>query len=235
MAKHNVWMSVSDMMTGLMVIFLFVAVAYMIQVEKNQSVLSEYVENRKNLHDELVKEFAGDTARWVASMGTDLSMKFKNPEVLFASGSFEITDSFKRILDDFIPRYLGILLSGKFKDRIKEIRIEGHTDDEPAPRYHPNPFIANTMLSQLRAVSVLHYLRSMPSYQAYKDEEKEMLEYLFTANGLSYGKAVDDNDEYVYISKKSINRAKSRRVEFRVITTGEEAIDEFLKIKDNAK
>ena len=62
-----------------------------------------------------------------------------------------------------------------------------------------------------------------------------MLEYLFTANGLSYGKAVDDNDEYVYISKKSINRAKSRRVEFRVITTGEEAIDEFLKIKDNAK
>ena len=47
MAKHNVWMSVSDLMTGLMVIFLFIAVAYMSQVSKNQSVLTEYVETKQ--------------------------------------------------------------------------------------------------------------------------------------------------------------------------------------------
>ena len=235
MARHNVWMSVSDLMTGLMIIFLFVAVAYMIKVQDNQSVIDEYVENRSELHEELVNKFGGDTTRWVASIGTDLSMKFKNPEVLFASGSYQITDSFKVILNEFIPNYLGILLSGKFKDRIKEIRIEGHTDDQPAPQFHRDPFIANTILSQMRAVSVLHYIRSMESYQHYTDDQKRMLEYLFTANGLSYGKALDDKNEYVYNSKKNINRAKSRRVEFRIITTGDEAIDEFLKRKDNGK
>ena len=229
MAKHNVWMSVSDLMTGLMVIFLFVAVAYMIQVKENQSVLTEYVENRKNLHDKLVREFAADTTRWVASIGTDLTMKFKNPEVLFASGSYELTDSFKRILNDFVPRYLDILLSSDFKDKIKEIRIEGHTDDTPAPQFNPNPFIANTMLSQLRSVSVLHYLRLMPSYQNYSNEQKARLEFLFTANGLSYSKALDDNGEYIYKTHRFINKPLSRRVEFRIVTTGDEVLEEFVK------
>ena len=47
MAKQNVWMSVSDLMTGLMVIFLFIAVAYMIQVKENQTVLTDYVRSEE--------------------------------------------------------------------------------------------------------------------------------------------------------------------------------------------
>ena len=35
--------------------------------------------------------------------------------------------SFAAILDDFIPRYVEILTSGRFKESIKEIRVEGHT------------------------------------------------------------------------------------------------------------
>ena len=59
MARNNVWMSVSDLMTGLMVIFLFVAIAYIKRVQDNQSVLTQYVENRQDLHDKLVAEFKG--------------------------------------------------------------------------------------------------------------------------------------------------------------------------------
>lgn len=227
MAKHNVWMSVSDLMTGLMVIFLFVAVAYMIQVQDNQSVLTEYVETKKDLHEKLVREFAGDTTRWVASIGTDLSMKFKNPGVLFQSGRYELTDSFKTILNEFIPRYLDILLNDTLNNKIKEIRIEGHTDDEPAPQFHPDPYIANTMLSQLRAVSVLHHIRLI-TYQQYTQEQKEKLEFWFTANGLSYGRALDDNGEYVYKTRLPINRPQSRRVEFRIVTAGDEVLENFV-------
>lgn len=42
MAKHNEWMSVSDLMTGLMIIFLFITVAYMKRVKENQNVLNDY-------------------------------------------------------------------------------------------------------------------------------------------------------------------------------------------------
>ena len=101
MAKHNVWMSVSDLMTGLMIIFLFVAVAYMIQVQDNQSVLTEYVETKQHLHDRLVNEFKGDTAKWKMVVGRDLSMKFREPEVLFKQGSGELQPKFKEILNEF--------------------------------------------------------------------------------------------------------------------------------------
>ena len=129
MTKHNVWMSVSDLMTGLMVIFLFIAISYISRVKKNQNVLSDYVETRQKLHDKLVNEFKGDTAVWQMSIGKDLSMKFNNPNVLFASSSYELTPQFKSILDQFLPKYLDILLNDSLKRNIQEIRIEGHTDD----------------------------------------------------------------------------------------------------------
>ena len=69
MAKTNVWLSVSDLMTGLMVIFLFVAIAYISRVQKNQSVLTDYVETKNELHNKLVKEFEGDTLKWQMTIG----------------------------------------------------------------------------------------------------------------------------------------------------------------------
>lgn len=229
MAKHNVWMSVSDLMTGLMVIFLFVAIAYMIQVNENQTVLTDYVETKNHLHDKLVKEFAGDTAKWQMAIGKDLSMKFNNPQVLFATGSYQLTPTFCDILDEFIPKYLDILLKDTLSNRIREIRIEGHTDNVPAPQFGKDPFMANVKLSQLRSYSVLEYIKNMPSYQEYSDEQRTKLEFWFTANGLSYGKAVDNDGEYTAISGNPIDKDKSRRVEFRIVTTGEEVLENFVK------
>lgn len=202
MAKHNVWMSVSDLMTGLMIIFLFIAIAYISRVKKDQNVLSDYVETKQRLHDKLVNEFKGDTAKWQMSIGRDLSMKFNNPSVLFASSSYELTPQFKEILDVFLPKYLDILIKDSLRHNIQEIRIEGHTDDVKYDQYDKDPYLANTILSQQRALSVLRYLRSMPSFQKYSALDKQLFEYWFTANGLSYGKSLDSNGEYT--DRKSV-------------------------------
>lgn len=233
MSKHNVWLSVSDLMTGLMVIFLFVAIAYISRVQKNQSVLTDYVETKNEMHDKLVKEFAGDTLKWQMAIGKDLTMKFKEPTVLFSTGSYELTDRFKEILDEFLPRYFNILLNDSLSNKIQEIRIEGHTDDVPIPRYDADPYIANAMLSQQRALSVIRYFRSMPAYQKFSPEQQHQLEFWLTANGLSYGKALDANGEYIQRSKKPIDKDLSRRVEFRIVTTGDEVLENF--VKKNAK
>lgn len=228
MAKPNVWLSVSDLMTGLMVIFLFVAIAYISRVQKNQTVLTDYVETKNELHSKLVHEFAGDTLKWQMAIGKDLSMKFKEPTVLFATGSYELTPRFKQILDEFLPRYFDILLNDSLRSNIQEIRIEGHTDDVPIPRYDLDPYIANAMLSQQRALSVVRYFRSMPAFQNYSDEQKHLLEYWFTANGLSYGKALDSNGEYTQKSKQPINKDLSRRVEFRIVTSSDDVLENFV-------
>ncbi len=228
MAKHNVWMSVSDLMTGLMVIFLFVAVSYMQDVQNNQSVLTEYIEIKTKLHDKLVREFAADTVKWQMSIGKDLTMKFKNPTVLFAEGSAELSDNFKQILDEFLPKYFDILLKDSLRSRIKEIRIEGHTDTKGMPSKDPDPYIANVILSQERALSVLRYYRNMPKFKEMEWMDKHTLEFWLTANGLSYGKALDDDVNYEYYSHKPINPTLSRRVEFRIVTTGDEVLENFV-------
>lgn len=229
MAKNNVWMSVSDLMTGLMVIFLFVAIAYIKRVQDNQSVLTQYVENKRDLHDKLEEEFESEQAEGKVSIHGDLSMRFENAETLFKSGSWELTESFKAELANYIPRYLNILLKDSMRYKIREIRIEGHTDDVPYPQLHPDPYMANLILSQKRTLKVMDYVRSLPEYQAYSDAEKAQLEYWFTANGLSYGKALDEKSEYMYLTQKPINRDKSRRVEFRIITAGEEVLENFVE------
>lgn len=226
-------MSVSDLMTGLMVIFLFVAIAYMNQVQENQSVLTEYVETIQKTHDKLVNEFAGDTLKWQMTIGKDLTMKFKNPTVLFAPGAQQLTPDFQAILDEFLPRYFNILLNNSLSDKIQEIRIEGHTDDAPLYSYHPDPYIANVMLSQQRALSVIRYFRSMPAYDSYTPEQKRQLEFWLTANGLSYGRALDSDGKFILNSDKPIDRTLSRRVEFRIVTNGTEVLENF--VKENSK
>ncbi|MDE6342811.1 MAG: OmpA family protein [Muribaculaceae bacterium] len=229
MAKPNVWLSVSDLMTGLMVIFLFVAIAYISRVQKNQTVLTDYVETRSKLHDKLVEKFAQDTLKWQMAIGKDLTMKFKEPTVLFASGSYELTPRFKEILDEFLPRYFNILLKDSLSNKIQEIRIEGHTDTVPIPRFDTDSYIANAMLSQQRALSVVRYFRSMPVYHQYTPEQQHQLEFWLTANGLSYGKALDSNGEYTLRSGKPIDKDLSRRVEFRIVTSGDEVLENFVK------
>ncbi len=227
-SKHNVWMSVSDLMTGLMIIFLFIAIAYMIQVQEKQTVLTDYVETRSKLHDKLQKEFKDRPADWQLVIGKDLSMKFNNPEVLFASGKADLTPKFKDILNEFLPKYIEILIQDTLRYRIKEIRIEGHTDDAPFANSNNDPFIDNARLSQQRSLAVLKYLREMPAIQNYTQEQQKMLEYWFTANGLSYGKSLDSDGEYTFISGKNIDKDLSRRVEFRIVTNGDEILENFV-------
>lgn len=229
MAKQNEWLHVSDLMTGLMVIFLFVAIAYMSQVQKNQSVLTDYVETKNKMHDKLVNEFAGDTTKWQMSIGKDLTMKFKDPTVLFATGSYGLTPKFKDILDEFLPRYFNILLTDSLSHNIQEIRIEGHTDTVPIPTYHPDPYIANVMLSQQRALSVIRYFRNMEIFHKYTPEQQRQLEFWLTANGLSYGRALDSDGKFTIRSGKAIDKDLSRRVEFRIVTTGDEILENFVK------
>lgn len=212
-----------------MVIFLFIAISYIRKVQQNQSVLIEYIEIKTKLHDKLVKEFEGDTQRWQMSIGRDLSMRFNNPQVLFASGQADLTPEFKKILDEFLPKYFDILLNDSLRSKIVEIRIEGHTDNVPAPQFDSDPYIANVILSQKRSLSVLRYFRSMPVFKTYTEEEQRLLEYWFTANGLSYGKAVDSDGNYTIESKRPIDKERSRRVEFRIVTSGEKVLENFVK------
>lgn len=119
--------------------------------------------------------------------------------------------------------------SKKYKDKISEIRIEGHTDTVPAPSFDKDPYIGNILLSQQRAAEVLKHFRNMNYYKTLSKTDEKFLQFWLTANGLSYGRTVDSNGELTIISGLPINNKKSRRVEFRIVTTSDKLIERVLK------
>jgi len=230
--KESFWIPYADLMTVLMVIFLFISLSYMglVQFQKKQQdkIFEEYKQTKENLYNELRETFKNDFQKWDLELDKDLSIKFTNPNVLFQSGKSDITIVFQQILSEFLPKYLSVITQEKYKDKIAEVRIEGHTDDVPIHRTN-DPYIDNVQLSQDRSRNVLQFLRSLPSYRNLPNEREQLLQFWLTANGLSYGRTLDSNKELSYISHKPIDKENSRRVEFRIVTTSEILVEQVIK------
>lgn len=234
--KESHWIPLADLMTVLMVIFLFMSISYMALVEKKQKqqnqIFKDYEESKVALYNELKEAFKKDFAKWNLKLDKDLSIKFTNPQVLFPTGKSEITPYFQTILSEFLPKYLAVVLKEKYKGKIAEIRIEGHTDTKPIG-LTDDPYIDNMKLSQDRGRNVLAFLRTQDCFKNLRLGEKERLQYWLTANGLSYGRTVDKEYKLSFESSHPIDNDKSRRVEFRIVTTSEAIINEALKSIDD--
>jgi outer membrane protein OmpA-like peptidoglycan-associated protein len=265
----NNWASLSDIMTGLMVIFMFIAIAYMVEAEEKQEerdkMFEEFMVTKETLYSELDSVFRDDFKKWDVELDKDLSIKFTNPQILFTSGEARIRSRFKEILDSFFPRYLAVIMQPKYQNKIAEVRIEGHTDptpissrksrkketfirvkdslgnislilqegDEPLNeatyRQQNDAYIQNIELSQDRARNVLSYVRTIDTYSKLPETEQQLLQFWLTANGLSYGRTLDDNKQLVHETGNEVNNRNSRRVEFRIITSSDKLVEEVIK------
>ena len=87
--KDNYWIPLADLMTVLMVIFLFISISYMIDVQNKQEerdkIFEDFKETKVDLLKELQTEFQDDFRKdkWNAILDQDLSIKFVNENVLF--------------------------------------------------------------------------------------------------------------------------------------------------------
>ena len=218
------WVSISDLMSVLMIIFLFIAISYMHNVQQNQlnvkKVAVAYQELQTDLYLELWEEFREDLSEWKAVIEKDtLTIRFEEPEVLFSIGSYELSEKFQIILNDFFPRYVRIISSEKYKNNIEEIRIEGHTSSEwNGESENMEAYFFNMSLSQNRTRSVLKHCLGLL-------EESEILAWsrkYITANGLSSSHLIKNTDGVE-------DKQKSRRVEFRTKTNAEKKVVEIIE------
>lgn len=221
-SDNSYWISISDLMSGLMIIFMFIAISFMVKVnEKNEileNIAKNYAKTKVELYNELQKEFKDDLIKWNANIEKDtLSIKFNEPDIFFKKGEYELTSEFQSILRDFFPRYIKILSSEKYKDLVEEVRIEGHTSSEWTKDSNKlDTYFENMKLSQQRTASVLQYVMSLPSLE----NSQDFLIDKVTANGLSYSKRIIENGVE--------DKKKSRRVEFKVRTIAEKYIADIL-------
>ena len=76
------WISISDMMAGLMVIFLFIAISYMLHVhaekDKIEQIAVTYEKLQSDLYADLEAEFKNDLDKWNAVLNKQtLSIRFQ--------------------------------------------------------------------------------------------------------------------------------------------------------------
>ena len=222
-------LSIGDLMAALLLIFVLLLASTLLKLqeefEQKSNVAERYTAIKENLYIELEKEFKDDLKKWNAVLDpNELSLRFREPDVLFALNQDKIKPLFKNILNDFFPRYIKVLTSPQFKNNIEEIRIEGHTDSS-GPSKGKNPqedYYFNMALSQDRTRSVLEY-----SLSTLNDEKlKEWVQKRLTANGLSSSKPI-------FITNSNLeDPIASRRVEFKIRTNAEEQIKEILKFSE---
>ena len=104
------WLPISDLMSVLMMIFLLIAVIYIQRIEAKKALLREkaetYVEIKESIYNDLLEEFASDTAKWNATINAStLTISFRGGNQ-FVGTTDILSSEFKSILDSFIPRYL---------------------------------------------------------------------------------------------------------------------------------
>lgn len=218
------WISLSDLMTGLMMLFMLIAVAFMLKVQadeaKRRHEAEQYRQIREELYRDLYAAFKDRLPEWNAVLTEDLILSFQGPEVLFDTGKTDLKLRFRHILQDFFPPYVQIITSPKYKTSIQEIRIEGHTSsDWNGAIGTEEAYFQNMELSQGRTRSTLRFVLKLPEVQ----KDIDWLRRNVTANGLSSShlKMKPDGTEDI---------DRSKRVEFRILTDAEAKIEKILEV-----
>ena len=244
-AQEEHWIPLSDLMTGLMMMFMLVAIVFMVRVENDVKAKEEvaktaerqalivseiarvYDATREHIYEDLYSEFKNDLPIWHAVLSRqDLALRFVAPDVQFDIGKDVIKPDFIAILTAFFPRYVKIITSPRYRETIEEVRIEGHTSSkwgDPLRMIVPvtpdQAYMLNMSLSQSRAFNVLRYVLGIPAPQVIN--QKDWLKHYLTANGMSSSRPIETNGKE--------DEVASQRVEFKLRTKADDRIGEILK------
>lgn len=199
------WVTMSDLLLGLVVIFIILFVFAItgftqnkVEEQKTQYEFSEKLveELKKNNIEADVDKFSG-------------RIKISDLE-LFELNSWELSANGKAYLSKFVPIYLDTIMKNpEIKKNISQIIVEGHTDshafagaNSPEMRYYKN-----MDLSLKRASSVAEYI-IFANYKSKKGYEADLFK-LLSVQGKS-------SSEPVLVNGKE-DFSKSRRVELKIM------------------
>jgi chemotaxis protein MotB len=209
------WLSYSDLMSALLLMFaLFLMVTILHnqkQIEKKDQVIKQVIGVKTQIIKELQKAFKDSNLNMKVDPQTG-AIRFSDG-VFFDTNSYKISRAGKKNLEEFVPKYISILLSDRFKDHIAQIIVEGHTDNDGS-------YLYNLDLSQQRASAVVKVILSndFPNFK----HKKELRQFI-TANGRSFIDPIKDKNG-------NIIKSKSRRVEFKFRLKDEDVIKEIQKM-----
>ena len=238
--ENPYWLSFSDIMAGLLAIFILTLVTLMIQLyqqiavqkdvkRKVEKALSELVQI-----DEMRKELLVEIKENLQKRGINIEIqenhsviRIPDDQLYFKSGKHDIQKKLEKLVDQ-----VGIVLEKALnkKNRMKyvdTIFIEGHTDSRPFKKQE----MGNWGLSSYRAIAVWNFWTEKPGKQLSFTKMKNINnKNVFSVSGYADTRRVELNED------TDLKRKRNRRIDLRFsmkIPVAEDLkniLDEFKKL-----
>ena len=164
---------------------------------------------RQSLIAELSKEFAKEGQQ--VQIDPKTGALVLPSDIIFGQNESNLSPKGRKWLNNFVPKYLGVLLSPQFKPYVSRIEVEGHASSEGEE-------FNNLRLSQNRALEVTQYI-----LKNHGSGRQQKLRQVLVASGRGVYELVRD-------SKGKEDKVASRRVVFKFRLTEEKTIKEIQKL-----
>ncbi len=235
--ENPYWLSFSDLMSALLVVFILAAVALIIELTQTQKIVERDIEQLRNaekarrdiLHD--VKNELAKQNIIVHITDNDTVLRIPETTLTFEANSDEIPQK-KEVCDAVAaiglalhqainePFRIGALGPMRFKF-LDTVFIEGHTDSRPFPRKK-----GNWGLSSFRAISLWEFWENnLELAPQFNEMTNAYGQKLFSISGYAASRriqTVEETDE---------QRRRNRRIDLR-FTVKRPSISELEKIAD---
>lgn len=193
------WISFSDLMSALMVLFLVVMAVTLIAVTK--SVTAD--EQRKIQRETDIKELISrikENSRLFKEVRVDESTYRINlgEKVRFDSGRADISQQDARFLREYVPVLLEAQETDIGKKWVRRIVVEGFTDQDGSYLYN-----LGLSLERSRQVVCVLFAAPAPAETPLSEAQKLQIRDLFLVGGYSF-------------NSRKASKEESRRVEFKV-------------------
>lgn len=219
--ENPYWISFSDLMSALLVVFILAAVALIIELTQTQKKIERDIEQLKHAEQarrDILHEIRDELAKQnieVLIADNDTVLRIPESTLAFASNSYDLpADENVRASVLIIGRVLHAAINRPFNpsvtdkkrfDFLDTVFIEGHTDSVPTKRIK-----GNWGLSTFRAISLWEYwgaeLEVSPSFS---EMSNAFGDKLFSVSGYAATRRANDVEE------TREDRRENRRIDIR--------------------
>ena len=227
------WISFSDIMAGLLIIFILSLIYLMIQlleeirlnrdtrdqVQEALRELSRIDQIRKELLHEIKTELAEQNIV-VEVVEDNTVLRIPVSQLHFKSGSDQIPDDRKYVVDEIGAKILMAIQKGNRLKFIDTIFVEGHTDSDPMEWEIGNWKMDNWGLSTHRAISIWKYWTKQPGELVQMSElVNRKGDATFSVSGYADTRRVQESEN------DDDDKRKNRRIDIRFTMYTPEGVD----------
>jgi outer membrane protein OmpA-like peptidoglycan-associated protein len=188
-AEKPFWISFSDLMSALMVLFLVVMSVALLAVTRTVSE-TERLKAEREHEIELLLQRVQNAAQEFGGLNVEGQSVDFGDRARFDFGSYDLTTAQSTLLRAFVPKVLEVARDPLGRKWLKQIVVEGFTDQK-------GTYLFNLNLSLQRSQRVLCTLLAQPTSgeRPMTDAEKEQIRALFLVGGYSFNSAKSKPEE----------------------------------------